>query len=38
MNFDAPYSYQFNNGVPNRITMNATPFVQLAHLDADLGA
>jgi hypothetical protein len=38
MNFDAPYSYRFNNGVPNQITMNATPFVQLAHLDADLGA
>jgi hypothetical protein len=38
MNFDAPYSYRFNNGVPNQITLNATPFVQLAHLDADLGA
>ncbi len=37
MNFDAPYSYRFNNGVPNLITMNATPFLQLAHLDADLG-
>jgi len=37
MNFDAPYSYRFNNGVPNQITMNATPFQQLAHLDADLG-
>ena len=28
---------RFNNGVPNLITMNATPFLQLAHLDADLG-
>ena len=38
MNFDAPYSYRFNNGVPNQITMNATPFVQLANLNHDLGA
>ena len=38
MNFDAPYSYRFNNGVPNQITMNATPFIQLANLDHDLGA
>ena len=38
MNFDAPYSYRFNRGVPNQITMNATPFVQFAHLDHDLGA
>ena len=37
MNFDAPYRYRFNNGAPNLITMNATPFLQLAHLDADLG-
>ena len=37
MNFDAPYWYRTNNGVPNQITMNATPFVQLANLDADLG-
>ena len=38
MNFDAPYFFRFNNGVPNQITMNATPFVQLANLDHDLGA
>jgi hypothetical protein len=37
MNFDAPYWYRFNNGVPNQITMNATPFLQLANLDADMG-
>ena len=37
MNFDAPYNYRFSSGVPNQITMNATPFVQLAHLDHDLG-
>jgi hypothetical protein len=37
MNFDAPYWYRFNNGTPNQITMNATPFLQLAHLDADMG-
>lgn len=37
MNFDAPYSYRFNNGVPNQITMNATPFIQLANLDHDQG-
>jgi hypothetical protein len=37
MNFDAPYWYRFNNGSPNQITMNATPFLQLAHLDADMG-
>ena len=37
MNFDAPWALRFNNGVPNLITMNATPFLQLAHLDADLG-
>src|SRR4029450_7200660 len=35
--FDAPYWYRTNNGVPNQITMNATPFLQLAHLDADMG-
>jgi hypothetical protein len=38
MNFDAPYSYRFNNGVPNQLTMNATPFIQRANLDHDLGA
>jgi hypothetical protein len=38
MNVDAPYSYRFNNGVPNQITMNATPFIQLANLNHDLGA
>src|SRR5262245_208303 len=37
MNFDAPFWYRTNNGVPNQITMNATPFLQLADLDADLG-
>jgi hypothetical protein len=36
MNFDAPYSYRFNNGVPNQITMNATPFIQFAKLDHDM--
>jgi hypothetical protein len=38
LNFDAPYNYRFNNGVPNQITMNATPFIQLAKLDHDMGA
>ncbi|HTI42533.1 MAG TPA: TonB-dependent receptor [Vicinamibacterales bacterium] len=37
MNFDAPYWYRFNNGDPNQITMNATPFLQSARLDADMG-
>jgi hypothetical protein len=37
MNFDSPYSFRFNNGVPNQITMNATPFIQIANLDHDMG-
>jgi hypothetical protein len=37
LNLDAPVSYRFNNGVPNQITMNATPFIAHANMDADLG-
>ena len=32
-----PYSYRFNNGVPNRVTINATPYELRNHMDNDLG-
>ena len=34
---DFPVSYRFNNGVPNQITLQATPYEALSQLDADLG-
>jgi hypothetical protein len=34
---DAPIEYRFNNGVPNRLTMYATPFREVTNLDADHG-
>lgn len=34
---DAPLSYRFRNGVPNRITLQATPFTLKTNLDADHG-
>lgn len=35
---DAPISYRFNNGVPNRVTTRLSPFQSLAIMDADVGA
>jgi hypothetical protein len=32
-----PVSYRFNNGVPNRITMQALPHLQKNHVDQDFG-
>ena len=32
-----PVNYRFNNGIPNQITVYATPYVNQAELDADLG-
>jgi len=32
-----PYTYRFNNGVPNQVTIWATPWENRAHLDNDLG-
>ncbi len=32
-----PVSYRFNNGVPNQLTVQATPYTNRAELDADLG-
>jgi hypothetical protein len=32
-----PYTYRFNNGVPNQVTVWATPFTIKANLDNDLG-
>jgi hypothetical protein len=32
-----PYSYRFNRGVPNRITIYATPYELRNHMDNDLG-
>jgi carboxypeptidase family protein len=32
---DSPLEYRFNNGVPNRLTLNATPFREVTDLDAD---
>jgi hypothetical protein len=34
---DAPIEYRFRNGVPNRITLHATPFRRKTDLDADHG-
>jgi len=32
---DSPLEYRFNNGVPNRVTLNATPYREVTDLDAD---
>lgn len=32
---DSPLEYRFNNGVPNRLTLNALPFREVTNLDAD---
>jgi hypothetical protein len=32
-----PMSFRFNNGVPNQITLRATPYVAISNLDADAG-
>jgi hypothetical protein len=32
-----PISYRFNNGVPNQITLNGTPFAATTNVDNDLG-
>jgi hypothetical protein len=32
-----PISYRFNNGVPNQITLNGTPFASTTNVDNDLG-
>ena len=32
-----PYQYQFNNGVPNQVTIFATPYFAENHMDNDLG-
>jgi hypothetical protein len=37
LNLDAPLSYRFNNGVPNQLTMFATPVFDRSHQDLDLG-
>jgi hypothetical protein len=37
MDLDAPVSYRFNNGVPNQLTLQSTPYEALANLDADIG-
>ncbi len=34
---DVPYRYRFNNGVPNQITLLATPFTFKSDLNHDLG-
>ena len=34
---DAPIEYRFNNGVPDRLTMHATPFRLVTNLSADHG-
>ena len=34
---DFPVSYRFNNGVPNQITLQGTPYTALSRLNADLG-
>jgi hypothetical protein len=37
-NYDhQPYTYRFNNGVPNQITLRATPYTTRAHEDNDFG-
>jgi hypothetical protein len=35
---DAAVAFRFNNGVPNQLTMYATPYPSRARLDGDLGA
>jgi hypothetical protein len=37
MDFDAPISFRFNNGVPNQLTLRATPFRTITNIDADHG-
>ncbi|HXH24875.1 MAG TPA: carboxypeptidase regulatory-like domain-containing protein, partial [Vicinamibacterales bacterium] len=32
-----PYAYRFNNGIPNQVTIFATPYTARSHLDNDLG-
>ena len=32
-----PVSYRFNNGVPNQITLNATPYATTTDVDSELG-
>jgi hypothetical protein len=32
-----PVSYRFNNGVPNQISLFATPYASITDIDADLG-
>jgi hypothetical protein len=34
---DAPMDFRFNNGVPNRLTMAATPYIVANDVDADNG-
>ncbi len=34
---DSPMDFRFNNGVPNRLTLTATPFRWLTSIDADHG-
>jgi hypothetical protein len=36
-NQDSPVSYRFNNGVPNQITLQLTPYTIKTNLDQDLG-
>jgi hypothetical protein len=36
-NVDSPVSYRFNNGVPNQITLQLTPYFIHSNLDADFG-
>ena len=35
--YEAPLAYRFNNGVPNQITLLATPWTMHSNLDADAG-
>ena len=32
-----PFEYRFNNGVPNQVTIHATPFTSRNHQDNDIG-
>ena len=32
-----PYQYRFNNGIPNQVTLFATPFTAVSNQDNDLG-
>jgi hypothetical protein len=36
-NIDAPVSFRFNNGVPNQLTMQASPWRSRGNLDYDIG-